>query len=76
MTLIEKFIKHDKTINAPILCEPYNVCLMQGVFPDCLKVAHVIPIHKKEDKNRATNYPLISLLSQFDKIFQKQFTTD
>ena len=44
---------------------------MQGVFPECLKVAEVIPIHKKGDKNKATNCRPILLPSQFDKIFEK-----
>ena len=49
----------------------YNARLMQGVFPQYLKVAEVISIHKKGGKNKATNYCPISLLSQFDKILEK-----
>ena len=45
-----KFIKHGKTVIAPILCKFYNACLMQGEFSEFLKVAKVIPIHKKETK--------------------------
>ena len=47
------------------------MCIAQGVFPDCLKIAEVIPIFKKGDHNLATNYCPISILSQFDKIFEK-----
>ena len=71
MTLIQSFIKHGKTVIAPILCQLYNARLMQGVFPQYLKVAEVISIHKKGDKNKSTNYCPISLLSQFDKILEK-----
>ena len=50
-----------------------NVCLMQEMFPEYLKVAVVIPIPytKKGDKDRATNYCPISLLLQFDKSLKK-----
>ena len=49
----------------------FYASLMQGEFPECLEVAEVISIHKKGDKNKATKYRTISLLSQFDKIFEK-----
>ena len=47
------------------------MCFKPGVFPNCLKVAEVVPIFKKGDQSKATNYRPISLLSQFDKILEK-----
>ena len=43
----------------------------QRCFPNCLKIAEIIPIHKKGDINKATNYRPIALLSQFNKLMEK-----
>ena len=42
-----------------------------GIFPDKLKVAKVIALHKKGAFDNLSNYRLISLLSFFCKIFEK-----
>ena len=49
----------------------FNLCVSVGVFPQYLKIAEVIPIFKKVDKNKTTNYRPISLLSQLDKLIEK-----
>ena len=66
-----KFLKISKYVVSPILCMLFNRCFLEGVFPDCLKIAEVIPIYKRGNVNRPTNYRPISLLSHFDKIFEK-----
>ena len=66
-----KFIKYGKLIISPIISNLFNMCIETGVFPNCLKIAEVIPIYKKGDQNIFTNNRPISLLSQFDKIFEK-----
>ena len=43
----------------------------QGVFPNILKIANVIHIHKKGDKLDCNNYRPISILSNINKIFEK-----
>jgi hypothetical protein len=43
----------------------YNVFLESDIFPDQLKAAKVIPLHKKGDKNYFSNYRPIALLSVF-----------
>ena len=45
--------------------------LFTGIFPTRLKYAEVKPVFKKGDKNAASNYGPISLLTSFSKIFGK-----
>ena len=41
-----------------------------GVYPDILKLAKVIPLHKGSSKQNLGNYRPISILSPFNKIFE------
>ena len=41
-----------------------------GTVPDQLKIARVVPIHKKESKNNFTNYRPISVLPGFPKFLK------
>ena len=47
-----------------------NLSFQSGTVPQNLKVARVVPLHKAGDKNKATNYRPISLLSVFAKILE------
>ena len=42
-----------------------------GIFPDKLKLAEVIALHKKDDSDNPSNYRPISLLYVFSKISEK-----
>ena len=44
---------------------------MTGVFPSVLKTAKVVPVFKKDSKLDYSNYRLISLLSNIEKILEK-----
>ena len=66
-----RFIKYSKSIISPIISDLFNLCVNKGVFPNCLKIAEIIPIHKKGDINKATNYRPIALLSHFNKLMEK-----
>ena len=61
--------------NVYYLCEPltylYNLSLSQGIVPDQLKIAKVIPVFKKGENSLASNYRPISLLSIFNKVLEK-----
>ena len=53
------------------LCLLINESMSTVVFPCCLKVANLIPIHKHGDTRIPANYRPISLLPYFSKIFEK-----
>lgn len=53
-----------------ILSEIFNECLSNGIFPDCLKKATVIPLHKGDSKLIASNYRPVSLLSNIGKLLE------
>jgi hypothetical protein len=43
----------------------------EGIFPDRLKYATIIPIYKKGDNNLVLNYRPISILTSINKFFEK-----
>ena len=47
----------------------------QGVFPNILKIAKVIPIFKSGEKSLIENYRPISLLPVFSKVIEKLIKT-
>lgn len=49
----------------------FNHYIRRGEYPDLMKIAKVIAIYKKGNKNIPDNYRPISLLSCFNKIFEK-----
>lgn len=48
-----------------------NISLINGVFPDELKIAKVIPLYKGESKSLVTNYRPVSVLPYFSKILER-----
>ena len=66
-----KFIKLTNVIITPVLVEIFNKCIVNGVYPNSLKIGQIFPIHKSGPKNLCNNYRPISLLSPFSKIFEK-----
>jgi hypothetical protein len=55
------------------LCHLINVSFAVGKFPQNMKLAKIIPIFKKGDKNEAGNYRPIAITSSFSKVYEKIF---
>ena len=53
------------------LSKVFNISLNLSQFPDTLKIAKIISIHKSEDKKSDGNYRPISVLLYFSKIGEK-----
>ena len=50
-----------------------NKSFDEGIFPDGMKIAKIIPIFKSGKSDLFTNYRPISLLPQFSKVLEKLF---
>ena len=69
MCLVKKII--------PYIVKPLahigNTSLMNGISPDRMKIARVIPLFKNGDVKEFSNYRPVSILPQFSKILEKVF---
>ena len=66
-----KILKDCKLQFSKPLSDMINTCFTTGIFLSALKVANIIPIHKKGDKLNCNNYRPISLFSNISKSFEK-----
>jgi len=57
------------------LCYLINSSFESDVFPSRLKIAKIIPLHRKESITDIHNYRPISILSVFSKIFEYAMLT-
>lgn len=64
-------IKELKDVIISPLTKVINCCINSSTFPDALKLAKVVPIHKNGDIDNVNNYRPISLLPIFSKIVEK-----
>ena len=69
--ILIKLIKLCKSEFSSVLAHINNHSLQEGVFPDQLKMAKVVPIYKSGCKKSVSNYRPISVLSAFSKITEK-----
>ena len=66
-----KVIKMNKDNFAYFIMDHFNYCIAYGEFPDELKHADVIPVHKKNEKCDKTNYRPVGILTNILKIYEK-----
>lgn len=52
------------------LCHLVNLCFKQGIFPRPLKLARIVPVFKRGDKNDCSNYRPIAVLPAFSKVYE------
>ena len=52
-----------------------NLSLSEGLFPDELKIANVVPIYKADDSMKFNNYRPVSLLCILSNVFEKVMNT-
>ena len=64
-------LKHVYREISPVIHDLVTCSFAQGIFPEPLKCAKVIPLHKNGPKTDAGNYRPISLLSVFSKIYER-----
>ena len=60
-----------RTSIAFLLCHIFNSSLAEGIFPECMKRAEVIPLYKGKDMDIMINYQPISLLITLSKLLEK-----
>ena len=63
--------KYVADLVSPLVANLINSSFEEGVFPEVLKVARVIPLHKSGDKSVIGNFRPISVLPVLSKIFEK-----
>ena len=53
------------------LCQIVNQSILEGRFPDAMKIAEVIPLYKNKEMDAIINYRPISLLIQHRRCWKK-----
>ena len=53
------------------LCQIFNQSILEGRFPDAMKIAEVIPLYKNKEMDAIISYRPISLLITTSKVLEK-----
>ncbi len=70
-SISSKLLKSIKTAVIKPITIIINQMINNGIFPDKLKIAKIIPIFKKDNETQFTNYRPISLLPTISIIFER-----
>ena len=65
-----RFVRDGVSIIACPLIHVINLSLIQGIVPEDLKSARVVPLFKKHNKTEVGNYCPVSILSILSKVFE------
>ena len=68
--ILMRIIKESKFLISDYLANFFNESLETGSYPDLLKIATVIPVHKGGSTLELSNYKRISILPPINKIFE------
>ena len=66
-----KILQILKHVLSPVLSNIFNKSMQIGVFPEKLKIAKILPLHKGGKTNEVNNYRPISVLSSLSKVYEK-----
>ena len=65
------FVRDSASLIACPLTHVINLSVIQGVVPDDLKLARIVPLYKRSDKTNVSNYGPVSILSIITKVFER-----
>ncbi|CAB3990375.1 Hypothetical predicted protein [Paramuricea clavata] len=66
-----RLLRETADVITPSLCKLFNISVISGTIPDEWKLANIVPVHKKGDKEYAENYRPISLLCITSKVMER-----
>ena len=66
-----RFVRDSASIIVCPLSHVINLSLIQGIVPDDLESARVVPLFKKNDKTEVGNYRPVTILSIISKVFDR-----
>ena len=66
-----KIIKNHIEIISPKIKMDFNHSIVNGIFPQNMKLADVKPVFKKDNRHLKDNYRPVSILSSMSKIFER-----
>ena len=72
MTYQSNTLKLAGTTISKFLSDLFNTCILDSEYPDDLKIAQIILIHKSGSKDSSSNYRPISILPAINKVFEKR----
>ena len=68
-----RLLKETADVIGPSLCELFNRSVLSGAIPEERKVANIVPVYKKGDKEYTENYrPIVNYIKSSRTLCAKQ----